>query len=465
MSFSITDIPGLKVTIMGLGLHGGGLASALFFARHGAAVTVTDLRSADILKPTLEKLRAFTISYTLGRHEIKDFTEADIVIKNPAVPAESPFLQAAKRIETDISVFLSLNKYPVIAVTGSKGKSTTVSALYDGMKEIFPLTKLGGNITVSPLTFIDSCMKPSTDPVILELSSWQLADIKGKNLLHPETAIITNIMPDHQNRYRNMDAYVADKKLIYTDMQERDALLCNYDDPYGKIFAAETKSSVLFISAYPLPADIDGLYLKNGEGFIQVKGKKEKILPSHTRLLGPHNKLNLLFAAGAMINRGLDSRFISRTLANFRGIPHRMEEVAVVHGTTWYNDSAATIPQATIAAIKSIPSPFRLICGGTDKALQFEGFTEALTVPRMVYFLEGSATDRMIPLLKKENIPYRGPFKDLETAVTYAHEDSSPGESVLFSPGATSFGMFLNEFDRGDKFRDIVKNLFQKVAQ
>lgn len=459
MNFNKHDLKNSKITIMGLGLHGGGLASAIFFAERGACVTVTDLRSKEVLRPTLEKLQAYDMSFTLGEHRIKDFSTADIVIKNPAVPASSPFLKIAKRVETDISVFLALNKRPVIAVTGSKGKSTTVSALHTSMLKALPDVKLGGNITVSPLTFAEDCMTKSSDPVILELSSWQLADLGGKGLLKPKTAVITNIMPDHQNRYSSIEEYAADKKLIYHDIPPSGCLVCNFDDAYGRIFAQEAQCRILFVSGYPLPVTIDGLYLKDGEGYIQLNGKSEKILPADIRLTGDHNKINLLFAAAAMYREGMSPGFIGTALAEFKGIPHRMEKVAVVNGATWYNDSASTIPQATMAALQSISGHIQLICGGTDKKLNYDGFAAAVHIPDMTYLLEGTATHRMIHILEKEGVPFKGPFTRLQEAVTAAYLDSAYGNSVLFSPGATSFGMFLNEFDRGDRFREMVLKL------
>jgi len=228
------EIRELKVTVMGLGLNGGGFASAEFFASRGADVTVTDLRNREILKATIDKLSGYNIRYVLEKHVREDFTGADIVIKNPAVPADSPWLSDAKRIETDISIFLTLSSNPVIAVTGSKGKSTTVSALYHVIKEIHPGAKLGGNITTSPLSFIDSLEADKRSPVVLELSSWQLADLAGKNVLKPAVSVITNILPDHLNRYRGMEEYAADKKLIYHDQDKKDYTLCFYDDEWGK---------------------------------------------------------------------------------------------------------------------------------------------------------------------------------------------------------------------------------------
>ena len=177
----LTATPGLRVTVMGLGVHGGGLASALFFARRGAEVTVTDLRGPDALAPSIERLAGLPVRYVLGRHDVADFESADLVIKNPAVPTGSPFLAAARDravpVETDVSVFLSLARCPVIAVTGTKGKSTTASAIHHGLLRASPRARLGGNITVSPLEFLDD-LAP-TDPVVLELSSWQLGDLGG----------------------------------------------------------------------------------------------------------------------------------------------------------------------------------------------------------------------------------------------------------------------------------------------
>ena len=202
---TLADIAGLRVTVMGLGLNGGGLASARFFARHGAEVTVTDMKSAAELAPSIEALAEFTaIRFVLGTHELDDFSNADMVLKNPGVKlAGNRYLESAKSIESDVSVFLRLSQAPVLAVTGSKGKSSTVSALHYGMKQLGYPVFLGGNITVSPLSFLEET-GPDT-PVVLELSSWQLADLRGRGLLKPRVALITPIMSDHQNWYGSME--------------------------------------------------------------------------------------------------------------------------------------------------------------------------------------------------------------------------------------------------------------------
>ena len=222
---SLEDIKGKNITVMGLGLNGGGEATVRFLLKHGANVLVTDKKTKEQLKPTIDSLNSDSsvdtknLKYILGEHRIEDFQNADVVIKNPGVKIQgNVYLQAAKNIETDISLFLKFTKAKIIAVTGSKGKSSTVSAIYYGLEKSGFDVFLGGNITVSPLTFLEQTSEKSV--VVLELSSWQLADLRGRKLLKPYISLITKIVPDHQNWYGNMENYVADKKLIYADQDE-----------------------------------------------------------------------------------------------------------------------------------------------------------------------------------------------------------------------------------------------------
>ena len=463
MSLNIDDltipgISGMKVTVMGLGLNGGGMASARFFASKGAEVTVTDLRTEDILAPSMEKLKDCNIRYVLGRHDINDFKNADLVIKNPAVRKTSEFLEAAEIIETDLSVFLRLcrdNK--IIAVTGSKGKSTTVSAIYHTLKTFNSRAKLGGNITTSPLSFIDDIEKD--DPVVLELSSWQLADLKNKNLLHPDIAVITNILPDHQNSYSSMDEYVEDKKLIYRDQNRDQITLCPFDDAYGESFYTETEAEGIYFSASPLPEKIKGAYLdKEKNGYFRDRSTV-RILDNNLTLKGEHNRLNLLAAASSLYLFGVPADTIISTLSEFRGIPDRMEYIAEKNGICFYNDTTATIPEAVIAAASSFRKKIRLISGGTDKELDFEVLGNLKNKTEMIYLLEGTATDKMIPVLEKNSIKYKGPYCSLEKAFSNALADASEGENIIMSPGCASFGMFKNEFERGEKFRQLVRDI------
>ncbi len=464
MKLDWSGLSGLKVTVMGLGLHGGGSASADFFARHGAEVTVTDLRSEAELAPSIDRLSGHDIRYVLGRHEETDFRSADIVIKNPAVPASSPLLQSARQVETDISVFLALSNNPLVAVTGTKGKSTTSSAIAHVMRRYDPRARLGGNITVSPLSFLDEIASlPDSVPVVLELSSWQLGDLRGKKTLQPKVAVITNILHDHMNRYSSMDEYVADKMVIVEGQTPSDYTICNLDDPYGPRFAAATRAKLRWFSLEALPDGMRGGWLDKEAGGATARSEdtERQLFPGPVALPGRHSILNLLAAGIALSCFGVPGELIEAELPTFPGIPHRLQFVAEVDGRRFYNDSAATIPEATAAAVTSFDAKVVLIAGGTDKNLDFAPLRRLSHRPRCVVLLAGSASGKLKPLLDEERLPVHGPFDDLGRALDAAVAQSEPGDVILLSPGCASFEMFRNEFDRGDRFVEMVQALKQ----
>ncbi len=461
------SIPGMKVTVMGLGINGGGLPTALYFARRGAAVTVTDLRGPEALKDSLEKLAGLPVRCVLGRHEESDFTSADLVIKNPAVAPGSPFLRAARdsgvAVETDLSVFLSIARNPIIAVTGSKGKSTTASAIAFVLARVVRGARLGGNITVSPLSFLDE-LAPGA-PVVLELSSWQLADLRGRGLVKPLVSAFTVILPDHQDKYPGMYEYVADKKVIFAEQEPGQTAVFNADDPWQKDFPRETRAGVLSYSASPLPESQPGGWLAGEAGLARLAaGQQPRQVLGESLLPGEHNRMNLLCAGLCALAFGVKAEVIRRGLAEFPGIEHRLELVRTWRGIRLYNDSAATIPHATAEALRSLVGPVVLITGGTDKNLDFAPIVQASRVPAAILLLEGTGTEKLRAGLDAEGVRYEGPFGSLADAVARAVDRAAAaadtkGAAVLFSPGCTSFGMFLNEFDRGRKFKEIVAAL------
>jgi UDP-N-acetylmuramoylalanine--D-glutamate ligase len=436
---------------MGLGLHGGGLEGAKFLAKRGARVTVTDLRGADILAPSIKALDAYIaeqnahpVRYVLGKHEQKDFETADLVLKNPGVRPDSPFLRAASRVESDITLFLRENPARLTAITGSKGKSYTSSAIFFGLDawhkaEKCGKARLGGNITVSPLTFLEE-LRPEDD-VVLELSSWQLADLfftgpagqTERLLFKPRVAVITAIMPDHLDRYGSMDAYVADKRLIYKNQDGNDATIA-LDDDWGRLFLSETKARGIVCSA----SNYDRLF-----------GEK-------TLAAGAHQKTALLEAALALVELGVDSAFAAKTLARFPGIEHRLEMFLEKDGVRYYNDTAATIPEAAAACIATLGNPI-LVAGGADKKLDFTPLAAAAAGAKKIILLDGTASGKLTALLDAAGLAYHGPFNKLEDAVSLAVNSASAGDSVALSPGCASFGMFQNEFDRGLKWKNAVR--------
>ena len=520
---TLEDIRGKKVTVMGLGLNGGGEACVRFFLQHGACVTVTDMKTAEQLAPTINSigtdpsLDLSRLRYVLGEHKIEDFENADCVIKNPGVKIQgNKYLAAAKAIETDISIFLHFTKAPIIAVTGSKGKSSTVSALSYALNQAGFTCFLGGNITVSPLTFLSKT--DGTTPVVLELSSWQLADLRGRKALKPKIAIITKIVPDHQNWYGDMDSYVDDKKLIYADQDEKDFTILDFDDDdylrdcanpktgcrcWGDLFASETKGRVLRYSKNELPADVAGVFQKNESreftaGYARLP---TDLMSAHARnkclqveqimgslqVPGNHMKINVLNAGLALYLMGVAAEQAVNILGEWKGITHRLEKFheweSPVDGRklSFFNDSCATVPEAAAAASQSFEQKVILITGGTDKGLDFLPLAKCLNMedgshykPFEIYLLAGTGTDKLIPLLKERNVNYYGPFDSLSillgmvktnlisetSSKVYGRPVKGNSLPVVVSPGATSFGMFTNEFDRGNKFKSMVKEIF-----
>jgi len=483
---------------MGLGLNGGGVEAARYLAANGAEVTVTDLRDENVLEPSIKKLDAFPIRYVLGRHEMDDFRKADMVVKNPGARPDSPFLMAAGRIETDISLFLAASPARLLAVTGSKGKSTASSALYHVLNEgrianhMERKAWLGGNIAISPLSFLEEVKEG--DDVVLELSSWQLGDLGRSGfsgadgsgagsleygLLKPRAAVITDILPDHLDWYGSMEAYVADKRIIYRNQDEVDATIAG-DDIWGRSFRSESRARPLVYSDKPPDHGIAGGWIPHprGPGFArlwQVPEEKSffgrgegsfndpeagcvvEIIPELLLIPGFHQKRNLLAAALALLDLGLPPDFIRESLGRFRGIEHRLEFFHESGGIRFYNDSAATIPEAAAAAVEAFPNPPLLVCGGTDKGLDFTPLARAAAGAGKIFLLAGTGTEKLKSLLDGGGIKYRGPFDSLDDIINAVMEAALPGDNVVFSPGCTSFGMFLNEFDRGIKWKEGVR--------
>jgi UDP-N-acetylmuramoylalanine--D-glutamate ligase len=464
---------GLKALIMGLGLHGGGLESARYLARCGADVTVTDLRDEKTLAPSVEKLAlgGGHIRCVLGRHDRADFERADLVVKNPGVRPDSPFLKAARRVETDISLFLADSPARLIAVTGSKGKSGTASALRHVLEEarkrgkLPGRTYLGGNIAVSPLSFLDELT--GGDDVVLELSSWQLGDLRDQTgtALKPRSAVITAILPDHQDRYGSMEAYVADKRFIYRGQDKGDATIAG-DDDWGRSFLGETPGRPLVYAESPLEEGRAGGWIADpgGPGFARLytgaaAGETAEVVPAHPLTPGRHQKKNLLAAALALLDLGLPPDLIRESLGSFPGIEHRLEFFHERGGIRFYNDTAATIPEAAAAAAAAFNRPTVLVTGGTDKNLDFAPLARAAAGVKAVVLLAGTGSEKLRPLLDQGGVAYRGPCGSVEEAARAALEQASPGDAVILSPGCASFGMFLNEFDRGRRWKEAVLGL------
>jgi UDP-N-acetylmuramoylalanine--D-glutamate ligase len=496
------NLRGKRALVMGLGIHGGGLGVARFLVDQGADVTVTDMRGPDLLKPSLDALASLPIHYVLGEHREVDFRNADLVIRNPGVPRESPYLQIARAagaaIEMEMTLFFRLCPGPILGITGTKGKTTTTLLAGAMLREQYPDTVVAGNLRVSALEALPRITAGT--PVVLELSSWQLEGL-GEAHLSPQYACYLNLHPDHLDRYDSLEIYAEAKEHIFRHQQETDVAVFNssymaysgvYDEPErGWAFWETPARKIWFWDGTAEEDDLNpGQHFTERDGFIawiddnllwrrQIRSESageydwvEEPLCNlaDVRLVGKHNLANIAAAAALAKGFGVTNEAIRAAIRSFPGVPHRLELVRELGGVRYVNDTTATAPEAAIAALCSFDAPIVLICGGADKNLPFDDMARAIVQrAKAVVLLKGTATPKLEQQLRIEkeksrtnaNEPFSilGPFDDFEAAVGAARALAAPGDMVLLSPGCASFGMFQNEFHRGDEFRRIVSHL------
>jgi len=462
------DLKDKRITIMGLGLNQGGLGVARFLAKAGAKILITDLKTEEELGPSLEKLKDFDVKYILGRHREEDFINTDMIIQNPAVPHNSKYLKIARKhkipIKTDLDLFFQLcPSKNIIAVAGTKGKSTVSQLIYHIFKEAQKDAILAGNIGISVLDILEK-INPQTW-LILEISTWQMEGIRNRKF-RPQTAVLTNILPDHLDRYPNYKEYIRSEKLIFKHQRPNDNLIVNYDNEETIKIKKEAGLPIYWFSAKEKVEP--GCYLKNDKLVFQSGEYKTTFAKISDLLLpGLHNLENILAASTVSFIHNIPGNIILKALKNFPGIPYRLEFIGEVRGIKFYNDTCATTPEATLAALRSFTEqPVILFLGGKDKKLNYENFGEAIGKNKEIKKIillqhpDYDASLKILSALKKhldsEKIILTS---SLKVGVEAALQQAQVNDLVLLSPAAASFGMFENEFDRGDQFNKIVKNL------
>jgi UDP-N-acetylmuramoylalanine--D-glutamate ligase len=449
---------------MGLGVHGGGLGVVRFMARNGAQVRVTDLRTADKMQESIDALAAegLEVSYTLGEHRAEDFEWADLVVKNPAVPNKSAWLDLARRlgkpIEMEMSIFLRICPGPVVAVTGTKGKSTTATWTWEMLRHWRPDALLAGNLRVSALEALPR-ITPDT-PVVLELSSFQLEGL-DEPAISPHIGAVTNLSPDHMDRYSGMEDYGEAKKLIFTHQHAGDWAVLNADHPIVSSWSDDAPAGVAWFGLDSKPRS-PGVFLMDGVlTWYSPEGDPVAIAaPDVIQVPGRHNLINAACAATCAILAGAPLDAVRDGLASFRGVADRLEYLTTLRGVRFYNDTTSTTPASTQAALDALEGPIILIAGGADKGLDFAELAPAVARrARGVVLLNGTATDLMEHEFREAGAVILGRFDDFEAATRTAWDAAPEGSAVLLSPATASFGMFRNEFDRGERFRAIVSSL------
>lgn len=484
MPFDVNRIESFQdavVTVMGLGRfrQGSGVGAAKWLMRHGAQIVITDLKTREELQESVEEISAWYEEYrtadrkrdiyqpvfVLGEHRAEDFMDVDLVMQNPDVQRSSPFLQVAREhgvpIESDMSLFFRHCPFPICAVTGTRGKSTTTTLIGNMLRRLHPDTITAGNIAVSPLEFLDDVLaRQEPLPIVLELSSWMIESLA--QVTRPaDIAVLTNIYPDHLNRYPSYEAYQTAKEALFQKQTASQIAVFNADQPLVREIAARAPATHLWASASP-QGDEDGTYLSDTVITFRRGGKEESILPvSELALGGAHNVENVLCAVSAAMAFGATAEVCREELKTFHGLPGRQELIAEKNGILFINDTTATSPDGAIAALDRFSravSGIVLLAGGASKELSFEALGPAIARScKFVVYLDGNATDDLMREVG-ETVPSIRVFSMAE-AMQAALSVAKPGDAVLLSPGTASFGMFKNEFDRGDQFVAEVKKI------
>ena len=423
------------------------------------------MRPAEDLQSSIDQLAGLPITYHLGGHDLSDFTleNADVVIRNPGVRRSSPYLQAAResgvRIEMEMSLFFAACRAPILGITGTKGKTTVSTLCGEIMKAWRENAILAGNMGVSALGVVDE-IQPD-QPVVIELSSWQLEAL-DEHKLGPKVAVITNISPDHLDAYDTYEDYAATKRTIAHHQAADDYIVYNADDADTRKVASEATSTCLPFGLNP-PAG-DGAWAGEHALYLRLHGEQHELpLPGQLSLQGEHGTRNALAAALACHAYGAPIEAIRSGLSSFAGVPNRLEELGSVNGVMYVNDTSATAPAAAVHAIDVLgkaAEDVHIICGGSDKKTDLTPFADAITSNSVIpYLLDGSATPTLRLMLDARGVTYHGPFGNMQEAFAEAQARVSEGDVLALVPGCASFGMFRNEFDRGDQFRAQVKKL------
>lgn len=467
----MTDWSGRKVVIVGAARQG--MALARYLVQRGAQVVLTDRRPAEELADSRQRLQDVPVRWVLGGHPLSLLEVADVLCLSGGVPLSIPLVQAALErgipLSNDSQILLKETPCKVIGITGSAGKSTT-TALVGRMAEMAAALDeetngfrprhvwVGGNIGDPLLNYIDEMA--SDDLAVMELSSFQLELMTRA----PQVAGVLNITPNHLDRHKTMAAYTAVKARILTYQQPQDIAVLGREDP-GAWGLREYVRGRLLTFGFGQPAKSQfGTFLKGDEITLRDElGERSILRRDQVELLGEHNLLNVLAACGLAAAAGLPIEAMRLGVQGFKGIPHRLEYVRTWGGADWYNDSIATAPERSVAAMRSFDRPLVLLSGGRDKDLPWDGFAREVRqrVDHLILFGEAAGLiERAVGSVAGNERPYSVHCcATLEEAVQIAAQVIQPGDVVLLSPGGTSFDAFRDFEERGERFRQWVRAL------
>jgi UDP-N-acetylmuramoylalanine--D-glutamate ligase len=461
------DWRGLHVTLMGLGSFGGGEGAVRFLAERGALVTVTDLKPAAALGTSVERVSALAgVTLHLGRHDPADFREIDLLVVNPAVQRDNPFLRlaiaAGVPLTSEMNLFWLLNRSRIIGVTGSNGKSTTTTLIHAMLQAAgFPV-RIGGNIGRSLLPEVENLA--TTDWTVLELSSFQLADLDPLQR-SPEITVVTNFAPNHQDRHASIDEYRNAKQTILRWQHTDDIAILNADDADVASWPV-TGRRFTFGNSHTTDAQLtgDSIVVHSGKPVFELSLAASRSLP------GRHNAANVAAAALAALAAGANVSSIRTGICKFQSLPHRLEFLGEHHGRRFYNDSKSTTPEAAIAALEAVASlgNIILLAGGADKHVDLTRFATAIREHVKAVALLGETAAILESLFRQPHPVFSGEPQattppafyhaaSFTDAFEWALRQSAAGDVILLSPGCASLDWFANYEDRGRQFAQLVQ--------
>ncbi len=448
------ELKGKNVLILGLARSG--VAAAVELANLGAKVTASDLKTRDNLKDA-DRLELMGVKLVLGEHPHTLLNECDLIVLSPGVPSDLELLYEARKRDIPIISELELGfwfaKAPIIAVTGTNGKTTTTTLIGEILKNNGNNITLAGNIGIPLIKEVEKA--DSKDYLVVEVSSFQL-----ENIMHfrPKISVILNITEDHLNRHKTFENYIEAKARIFENQTEEDYTVLNYDDPIVKSFVNRIKSKIFFFSQKEeLPR---GIYVKNGVIVIRENGKIYPLLKAEELgIKGSHNLENALAAAcvGWICKVNLNN--MAETLKDFHGVEHRLEFVTEINNVKFFNDSKATNPYAAQKSIEALKEPIVLIAGGYDKNSDYTNFVKTFNGKVKKLILIGDTAPIIEETAKENGFLDIQKATSLQQAVKLAYDAAKPGDAVLLSPACASWDMFESFEERGRLFKEMVYSL------
>ncbi len=431
-----------KILIVGLGISN--VSFIRFLAdKEILELIVTDLKPAETLVENVNSVKEIfpNAKFVLGSHDEKDFDLADLIVVSPSIPRTAPLIKKAiesgKNVESDISLFFKLcPSKNIVGITGTKGKTSTAHFLYEALLEQELSAVLAGNMGIPVFDVIDNINKKSW--VVMELSSYMVESL-DRHKISPKYSIYTNIFPDHLNTYKSFESYKNAKKGLFLHQKQNDVTFINSDDKELMLWKAEIPSKTIFYSNKTLPKNFS------------------------PKIKGAHYRTNYGAIYELFKNVNLDLKKLKNTVENFSGVEHRMEYLGKIDGIEYYNNSAATNPGAFLADLETLlkeNKPLFLLAGGATKNLDLLEMAKKINKEanvKKVALFQGKSTDELKELISRKKV--LGTFGAMQEAFDAINKVASKNGIIALNPGCASFGVFTNEFDRGNQFKAQVELL------